>query len=544
MPNRIEMNRRDFLKNLPFLGAVAKELLAGNLSVGNLPDKVLTAPEQPDDRLKILHELNQRFSLESLPTGLYEYLQNHLNLVLPLKSIVNFRDAIALHELPFALYSYYPQNADNNWQSDQQENISSNLPESQKSYATVGKEVFQAIFGKKAGVMVKEINTSGPDGGISFVGSDRKIFVPTWFEEEIDGFIGIMLHEGAGHGTDANGMSYLPPEAFFPMLEGYYQLISQCWSIPGELLNHPSDFMGPIITYDLGMQIVKEKLEGSLDLYDLEYKIPLQRIFEQTTQELAEGHQNTWYGRKFCYLLGEHMIKAIQKGELDGYPAVLFEGLFEEKMIEIYAEGVRLLLEPREVFGVKDKTVDNGLQAAQGNFNMSTGYTEVLETIRGEKVDLVKIRADLAQIYFAAQNLPLPSAEKAAIEVDPEQERIKEFRKKLYEGQVPNLPELRDYEDLKKLLQRWANIAHLFVTQYPGLLELTHNPKWDMEAADVKNLFAWETDEVQDLLGPDEIDWAVTLILLDSADGIQEVLLEKVERLEALATKAELIGSF
>jgi hypothetical protein len=521
------MERRKFLQLLIPSVMFLKEIASGQQA------------QASDERLTILREINERFELEYLSTGIYDYLKANLDMVWLLKTIIDNRDSISLYSWPFVLWGYTPDKTNSKWVNQQNTSVKNKLPQNQKAYGVFAEQVFQALLEEKAGVIVEKISGSGSLGSIGFGGAgEKQITIPAEYNWDMKNFLQILLHEGMGHGTDANGMDYLPPEVFFPLLMGYSRIISQCWSLPGELLNHPGDMILPIVTYEMGTSMIQDIIHGYLkDFAPLEYPA-IQRLFNQvaTEQNLEK------YGRKFCYRLGQLLVEAIRNKEMLGYPALMFEWSLGEYAREIYAEGMRLVLQPRRVFGADDPIVDKGLQEAQENIVMVAGCLNILETITGKKVDLDKIRAKLALVYQASHQLEIVPVEEATQQIDPEQEKINSLREALFAGQVPFIPELVGHGNIVTLLQRFSILAHAFLVNYDQVRVRSHHPGVDMNNLDIRGLHGWETDTVQEVLSNPGVDWVLSRILEKDFIGLEEDFKKNVTFLEKMGRKAGIVA--
>lgn len=312
-------------------------------------------------------------SLEKIPEVWRQYYN----------SIMEYRQAIGLSSPPPEIIENIVDPSDN-WEYEERE-FKNTLPKNIESYGLRVKEIIDATFAGYSDNLVTEVSVdeSGPSNTAFYSGKPRKVVISRERKDTLTENDELILHEAVGHGSDPTLSPRLYPTDILLRVErGKWRMLSQSFSVDGQFFQHPGDLMFPSLKRDIGEQIAKSfrdnQLESTVANSD-SYSV-VSDILTEISNEEGKPLGELKFNKRISRLVGDKVLTALKNGEIKfgGDLNTLYENKLDEKLVEIYAEMMRMALaHPEDI---------------QYNEEILTGCQEIFSAIQDAPVNLDIIR--------------------------------------------------------------------------------------------------------------------------------------------------------
>lgn len=439
-----------------------------------------------------------------------------------LEEIVKYRQRVGLSGLPKEIIEEAERvgRGEGTIWIDEPPEFENLLPQAIRSYGMYAQRAIEVLLGPNSRRFCRGVKRTDDDY-LGFDPRERKALFPkgiAYFspivpDEGESDTINYITHEAIGHGTDPL-MAYegefrvIPFDQLVKIEHGKWRALTQTTNVEGQFLRHPNDAVFKKIELSTGLFMAKAITEGkNLEslLTDTGRK-KLEEILEVLARERGVSVSELKYNKRTCRIIGEYFfqgrLSSVQE-DFSGELRDLIAGEIEPGLKEIYAEMMKMAI----VY--PDKIGDNG--------EVIEGIREVVETIRGERVDLAEVREAIRtpneeekQRYryereFLAEEKPREELEKV---LSPEEvERIKkeiEKRERLEKGfrdfmmkgtfEIPAGADPERYTALSE----FARFCKRSVEGYPKLIEAAY--MHFSEEFDPNFLHIWEIWHIEETI--------------------------------------------
>lgn len=441
-----------------------------------------------------------------------------------LSEIKQFRNSLGLDDYPPEMSTGIAN--ENRWSGEIPTFNLDELPLKNLSYGMYIKEVTTNLFGENAARLVRGCQTDPRLPGVmAFEPNTRLCLLPeNAHVSPIDNFINFILHEAGGHGSDPFVLTaQYPRETFTRVEHGKWCALTQMFAVPGEFLNNPGDMMYPMLKRNLGRIVGRAYVdaENTIKVLDDRGQIQVESVINSIAQAQGRDKKNLKFNKKVCRDIGETIVpaaldhKLLMKGDLKTMYAKTMENVGRE----IYAEMLKYsVLYPEKI----------------NNEHIFKGIAEVLEAIKGNKVDLRALGKMVASPSKEVVNRNIAEGQVEQVQQDrgqvivespqpilpPQEQEIIATQQREFEAKMSNYDNFINFGKLPsslKISPDKANSVREFTSLYvatnaenPGLInvDIINNDGFDpdMHIWDIEDLgYALNTSFVLGILQASEV---------------------------------------